>query len=333
VYAGHYSVLKDEIITLLKPQKTTEELNIGWWVDATLGAGGHAEAALTRHPSLQLLGIDADEQMMALAKDRLAPFSSRISYYAGFFDTFFINRIDNRPIHTVLMDLGICMYHYKESGRGFSFTQHEPLDMRLRSSLVTQGEISSPTVADLLAKLSVQELQNLLQNYGNEPYSHRIAVAIVARRTQQPFLFSDDLAEFITTVTPKVWHGRNTKKGKQTYIHPATKTFQALRIAVNKELERVQNGVSMAFTQLSLNGKLGVITFHSGEDRIVKHLFSHLTKNCRCSPAQLRCNCTGPLAKFISPANGLVPSQAEVALNPASRSARFRAVQRIQLGD
>ncbi len=333
MYTGHYSVLKDEIISLLKPQQTDEELALGWWVDATLGAGGHAEAALAHYPPLQLLGIDADEQMMALAKNRLTPFGSRMSYYAGFFDTFFAHRPDNRPLHTILMDLGICMYHYKESGRGFSFTAHEPLDMRLRSSLEASDELISPSAADLLARMSTQELQTLLQNYGNEPYSARIAGAIVARRTTEPFLYSDDLAAFIVSVTPKVWHGRDAKGVKQKTIHPATRTFQALRIAVNKELERVQNGLAMAFAQLSLHGKLGVITFHSGEDRIVKHFFAQLTRKCRCAPAQLRCNCSGPLAKFISPVSGLLPSAGEIALNPASRSARFRAVQRIQEGD
>lgn len=330
VYTGHYSVLKNEIIALLKPQKTAEELTCGWWVDATLGAGGHAEAALTLYPALEVLGIDADEQMMALAKARLAPFGARMHYYAGFFDTFFAQRSDDRPLHTVLMDLGLCMYHYKESGRGFSFTLHEPLDMRLRSLLDGQEEISTPSAADLLAKMSVKELQTLLQNYGNEPYSARIAAAIVARRVTEPFLFSDDLAQFIASVTPKP---RYTKGAKQKTIHPATRTFQALRIAVNKELERVQNGLVMAFAQLSLDGKLGVITFHSGEDRIVKHFFAHLTKNCRCPADQLRCNCTGPLARFVTPSSGLLPSEQEIALNPASRSARFRAVQRIQLGE
>jgi 16S rRNA (cytosine1402-N4)-methyltransferase len=310
----HRSVLLQECLDLLAPEKTDALM-----VDGTLGEGGHTEAFLSSYPTLRVIGIDADVRIQARARERLAPFGERVCFYPGWSDAFFREYpVDAKRPDIILLDLGISLFHYEKSGRGFSFRADEELDMRLDPS-------SGPSAADLVNQTGETELANLIYEYGEERYSRRIARAIVEARAASRISTARELAEIVFASVPGPYrHGR---------IHPATRTFQALRIAVNGELDRLPRLLDLALEALAPGGKLGVITFHSLEDRVVKNFFRDKAKRCTCPPEVPICTCGGRPKVELLTKKPLSASDAEIGENAPSRSAHLRAVRKIAYGD
>ncbi len=287
----HRSVLVDEVLRFLEPSGPESVL-----VDATLGEGGHSACFLQRYPSLKIIGVDVDATMAARGAARLAEHGDRVEIVNAWFDEFF-SESSVRP-DRVLLDLGISMYHFSLSGRGFSFRSDEPLDMRLEGG-------SGASAADLVNTLGARELADLIFRYGEERLSRRIASRIVDAREESPVTTSKELADIIwRAVPPNYRHGR---------IHPATRTFQALRIAVNGELERVERVIPLVLDRLKAGGRLGIISFHSLEDRIVKHRF--------------RDAAAAGDYEVLTP-RPVTPTEVEVRENPAARSAKLRVIER-----
>ena len=310
----HTSVLLQECLSLLAPEKPGALM-----VDGTLGEGGHTEAFLTAFSDLRVIGIDADVRIQARARERLAPFGERVCFYPGWSDVFFEEypSIDKKP-DIILIDLGISLFHYEKSGRGFSFRTDEPLDMRLDPS-------TGDSAADIVNTMNETDLANLIYEFGEEQYSRRISRAICEARRTAPFATARSLADCIFSAVPAAYrHGR---------IHPATKTFQALRIAVNNELSRLPRLLSLAFGCLVPGGKLGLITFHSLEDRIVKNYFRDLGKACICPPEVPICKCGGRPRAEVLTKKAVSASEEEIARNSPSRSAHLRVVRKIAYGD
>jgi 16S rRNA (cytosine1402-N4)-methyltransferase len=306
----HTPVLLEETIEYLAPRGEGELL-----VDATMGEGGHSRAFLSRFPDLKVIGVDADPEIQGIARRRLEEFGDRVHFYSGWAQDFFAAYPGElkRP-DTILVDLGISLFHYEKSGRGFSFRKDEALDMRLDVS-------GGSTAADLINRLPEKELADLLYNNGGERYSRRIARAIAEQRGRGRITNSAALAELAGQAVPASYrHGP---------VHPATRTFQALRIAVNGELSRLPHLLEGALRVLEPGGRLGVITFHSLEDRIVKNFFREQNKNCTCPPEAPICRCEGRRAVTILTRKGVTPGDDEISRNPPSRSARLRVVEKV----
>jgi 16S rRNA (cytosine1402-N4)-methyltransferase len=267
----HVPVLLQEVILALQPHGG------GVYLDGTVGAGGHSAALLTASaPDGQLFGFDQDTEALALAGDNLARFGDRVHLFHGNFRQLarLCRRYQVPAANGVLLDLGVSSMQFDQAGRGFSFQADGPLDMRMNQDA---GE----TAAELVNTLPETELANLIYQYGEERQSRRIARAIVQKR---PIFTTARLAEVIAGAIK--WHGKRRPK-----IHPATRTFQALRIAVNDELGVLEAVLPQALTLLQPGGRLAVITFHSLEDRIVKQFFKQESRDCICPPEQLICTC------------------------------------------
>lgn len=311
----HTPVLLQECLTMLSPAGEPFE-HKAVMCDSTLGEGGHTSAFLSKFPELTVIGIDADASIQQRAKERLAPFGERIYFYNGWFNDFYESYPVGLPKpDIILFDLGISVYHYERSGRGFSFRYDEPLDMRLDSSA---GE----SAADIVNGMREEELANLIYLYGEEKLSRRIAKAIAEARKGGHINSSKALADIIYDAVPAYYqHGA---------IHPATRTFQALRIAVNSELRRLPKALHAAFNDLNAGGKMGVITFHSLEDRIVKNYFRNLGRQCVCPPEVAQCRCGGVPCAEVLTHKPVEPTEGEIQSNPPSRSAKLRAVRKIR---
>jgi len=293
----HRPVLLEEVISLLAPVDPAG-LPAQILVDATLGEGGHSDCFLRRFPDLVVVGVDADPVMLSRAKERLAAHGSRVTYVNAWFDEYF-DTSDVEP-DRVLLDLGISMFHFSRSGRGFSFKSDEPLDMRLDPS-------SGTSAKELVNTLEEAELADLIYQLSEERLSRRIAAAICRERSDTPVRTAKQLADLVWRAAPPSYrYGR---------IHPATRTFQALRIAVNGELDRVRRVIPAILGRLRTAGRLGIISFHSLEDRVVKHMFRDAA-----SDGAFRVLTKKPI----------VPSDEESAENPAARSAKFRVIERIE---
>ena len=306
----HTPVLLEETVKYLAPRKAGELM-----IDATVGEGGHSYAFLSQFPELHVIGIDADPQILKTASERLGSFGERVRFYSGWSHDFFAEYPGGykRP-DTILMDLGVSLFHYEKSGRGFSFRYDEKLDMRIDTS-------SGLSAAELIERLSEMDLADLIYANGEERYSRRIARAITEAKSSGMIASSALLAEIIErSVPPKYRHGP---------IHPATRTFQALRIAVNGELSRLADLLEAAFRVLESGGRLGVISFHSLEDRIVKNFFREKNKDCICPPEAPICKCGGQRTVTILTRKGISAGEEEIRKNPPSRSARFRAVEKV----
>lgn len=306
----HIPVLLQETVEVLAVQPG------GRYIDCTLGAGGHAAAILERSsPGGQLLGIDADPEAISRATARLEAYSgSTLLINENFVNLQAICiKYDFLPVHGILFDLGLSSYQLEENGRGFSFQHDAPLDMRLSPT-------QEVTAADIVNTYSETELAHLIKTYGEESYSHKIARYIVQKR---PIKTTLQLAQ---TIEEAVGGGR----GK---IHPATKTFQALRIAVNQELENLESALKQAMNLLGFEGRLVVISYHSLEDRIVKHLMQRESKDCICPLGTPTCVCGHTANLRLINRKVITPSPIEVHLNPRSRSAKLRAAERIVTQD
>ena len=311
----HTSVLLNETLEWLSPENESFADN-AFMVDSTLGEGGHSFAFLNRYKNLRIIGLDADQKIQARAKERLSCFGDRMNFHLGWFNDFYANYPDNLPKpNLILFDLGISVFHYERSGRGFSFRYDEELDMRLNDS---EGKSAS----DIVNTMREDELANLIFNYSEERYSRRIARAIVENRQLAPITNSKVLAQIIYDCVPAGYrHGG---------IHPATKTFQALRIAVNAELNRLPEALNSAFDVLEVGGKMGVITFHSLEDRIVKNTFRNWAKVCSCPPEQPICTCGGSPKVELLTRKPIGPTEEEVKENSPSRSAKLRVIRKLR---
>ncbi|MDR3276241.1 MAG: 16S rRNA (cytosine(1402)-N(4))-methyltransferase RsmH [Treponema sp.] len=308
--AVHTPVLPAETIQYLAPRKAGELM-----VDANLGEGGHAELFLSRFPELHLIGIDADPAILVQARKHLAAFGSRIEFYSGWSQDFFAAYLQGkkRP-DTILFDLGISFFHYEMGGRGFSFRKDEPLDMRLDTS---RGE----RAADLLARLPERELADLIYKNGEERYSRHIARGIVEARRHGTIAGSAALAAIVERSVPPAYRRRP--------LHSATRTFQALRIAVNGELDRLPELLGNALEILESGGRMGVISFHSLEDRIVKCFFRD--RDFSRDPEEPIDREKGRARLRILTRKPLAPGEAEIRSNPASRSAKLRVVEKLPL--
>lgn len=303
----HVPVMVREVVEALRPFEG------GWFVDCTLGLGGHGEALLEASPQVRLLGVDRDGGALALAKRRLLRFGERLRTFAGDFRdvTGWSALLPEAPAG-ILTDLGVSSYQLK-AGRGFSFRDERALDMRMDPS---QGEPASA----LLERLSEEDLVRILREFGEEPFARPIARAIAAAKREAPLESAARLAKVVEAAVPARARGR---------LHPSTRTFQALRIAVNDELRGLGAFVERAVETLRPGGRLAVLAYHSLEDRPVKEALRRLARGCVCPPRLPVCTC-GRLPRVTLPhRKALRPSPEEVAANPASRSARLRvAVKR-----
>ena len=306
----HTPVLLEETLKYLAPRKAGELM-----VDATVGEGGHLYAFLSQFPQLRAIGIDADAEILAVARQRLEGFGERLQFYSGWSHDFFAEYPGEykRP-DTILIDLGISLFHFEKGRRGFSFRYDEKLDMRIDVS-------SGISAAELIARLSEKDLADLLYANAEERYSRRIARAIGEAKADGAITSSTVLAEIIERAVPSAYrHGP---------IHPATRTFQALRIAVNGELSRLDGLLEAAFRVLEPGGRLGVISFHSLEDRLVRNFFREKNRDCICPPQAPICKCRGQRMVTVLTRKGLAAGEEEIRRNPPSRSARFRAVEKV----
>ncbi len=289
----------------------------GIYIDGTVGGGGYAEAILkASEPDGILLGLDWDEAAVARTAERLKSYGSRVilekASFAGLPEV--AARHGIAQADGIVVDLGVSSFQLDDPARGFSFSQDGPLDMRM-------DQEKTMTAADLVNSLPERELADLIFRLGEEKWSRRIARAIVRRREEQSFSRTGELAGLVAAAVPP------TKDSRR--IHPATRTFQALRLAVNGELETLRNFIPRAFELLRTGGRLCVVAFHSLEDRIVKEQFREWGKSCRCPADVLRCQCEGrPLAKLLT-RKPLRPDETEAAANPRARSARLRALERL----
>jgi 16S rRNA (cytosine1402-N4)-methyltransferase len=310
---GHLPVLVEEVMTMLAPAPGSLQ------IDATLGGGGHAERILeASSPDGRLLGLDADAAAIARVVARLGPrYGDRLVVRRSNFRE--LARVapaaDFGAVDGLLFDLGLSGFQLADRERGFGIRTGGPLDMRFDAS---QGI----PAAELLATLDAVQLTALFRRYGEEPRALRIARAIVAARQTAPITTAEELAGLIVRVAPGAIPGRRR-------IHPATRVFQALRIAVNAELDALEEALGAAVDLLRPGGRLVVLSYHSLEDRIVKRFFQAERRGCTCPPNLPICVCgRSPRLRLVTRPS-LTPSAAEIAANPRARSARLRAAERL----
>ncbi len=304
----HYSVMKQEVLTHLVPLS-----NEGVIVDCTLGEGGHSEAFLSTYPGITVAGVDRDPEMIKRAGERLERFGTRFTAYNSWFDDFLSNYPTGLPApQCILMDLGISMYHYEASRRGFSFLAEENLDMRL-------DQTQKLSAADVVNSYYEKDLADIIYQYGEERYSRRIAKALCEARKSVPVQSARELRDIVYHAVPQGY-----RRGR---IHPATRTFQALRIEVNSELSRLRSALPAAISLLPEGGRIAVISFHSLEDRIVKHLFRLYAGRAPGDDEQTEQFSDSPALRLITK-KPVTPGAQELHENQASRSAKLRAAER-----
>ncbi len=311
--------------TLHRPVLLTELLGAlavrpnGTYVDANLGGGGHAEAVLEASgPRGLLLGIDADGGAIAMSRVRLAPFGDRLSTFHGS-STHLARAITDAgfsEVDGVYFDLGLSSDQLVDRERGFGIRAGGLLDLRFDTRT---GE----SAAELIAQASAAELEQIFRDYGEEPHAAKIARAIVATRVSAPITTAEDLAALVEQSVPK-------RYGPPSRIHPATRVFQALRIAVNDELTALSTALAAAIAALRVGGRIVVLTYHSLEDRIVKQAFAAAARDCICPPRVPVCTCTNQATLRLITKHPITASEEEIAANPRSRSAKLRAAERLE---
>lgn len=274
------------------------------FVDGTLGGGGHSEEVIRRFgDSVVMIGIDLDPDAISRTKERLSPLKANIRYAEGSFRNIdaILDSLGVAQVDKVLLDIGLSSNQFEDSGRGFSFQKDEPLVMSFKKELGPEDL----TAREIVNTWDLENIQAILEGYGEEQFAWKIAKAIVARRELQPIETTFQLVEIIKIATPKFYHHRR--------IHPATKTFQALRITVNDEINSLKEGMVKSFGRLNPGGRLAVISFHSLEDRAVKQYFKNLDSRDEAT---------------IVTKKPIVPSLEEIAENPRSRSAKLRILEK-----
>ncbi len=288
----------------------------GVLVDCTAGGGGHAEALLASSPHLRLVGIDRDPEALEATQRRLQGFGERVVLVRRSFAELsaVIEELRVGSIQGVLYDLGVSSLQLERPERGFQYRDPAPLDMRMDRS----GPL---TAADVVNSYSEDRLAKILADFGEERFAARIARAIVRRRERQPFLGGEDLASVVTGAIPAATKRRGP--------HPARRTFQALRIEVNQELEQLRASLPQATDRLAPAGRLAVISYHSLEDRIVKRTMAEEARGCRCPASFPICVCGAQARLRLLTTRPIRPTPAEVEANPRSRSARLRVAERL----
>jgi 16S rRNA (cytosine1402-N4)-methyltransferase len=275
------------------------------FVDGTLGGGGHSEEVAKRFgDSVVMIGIDLDPEAISRATARLSSLNSNVKYLQGSFrniDTL-LNSVGVTKVNKILLDIGLSSNQFEDSGRGFSFQKDEPLIMSFKKELKPEDL----TAREIVNTWELENIATILSAYGEEQFSWKIAKAIVARREIKSIETTTDLVEIIKIATPKWYHHKK--------IHPATKTFQALRITVNDEIESLKDGVIKGFELLEKDGRLAVISFHSIEDRIVKNFYKEKVEE--------------GVGKILAK-KPIIPTETEIKENPRSRSAKLRIIQKI----
>ncbi|MFP4434215.1 MAG: 16S rRNA (cytosine(1402)-N(4))-methyltransferase RsmH [Planctomycetota bacterium] len=298
---GHVPVLADDVLELLRPERAK------LIVDCTVGLGGHSCMLLDRAPSdARLIGIDVDETNLRQARENLAEFGERVRLFQANFSqlTTVLDEADESSVDAILADLGVASTQLDDAERGLSFQADGPLDMRLDPRL-------DETAEGLINRLSERELADLIYEYGQERYSRRVARAIVQQRKKGRIATTGQLADIVSRSLPRP--ARSTRRG----VHPATRTFQALRIAVNDEMSVLETLLDSLPNALAPGGRAAVISFHSLEDRPVKHTFNRLAAD-------------GTVEVLTK--KPITPGPDEMARNPRSRSAKLRAIERINTG-
>lgn len=309
--APHRPVLLFEAVELLATERG------GLFVDATLGLGGHSEAILEASPDTRVLGIDRDREAIRLASARLARFGTRFrAAHANFREiSRILDEAGEKETSGILADLGVSSLQFDTPERGFSFRHDAPLDMRMDAT----GD--EETAAELLERLPEEEIARVIYEYGEERKSRRIARWIVERRERgEPLKMTGELAALVARAV-------GFKRGDR--VHPATRTFQALRIAVNGELEGLGEFVETAIDLLQTRGRLAVISFHSLEDRVMKRTLRRLSGQCECGRRIPVCACGARHAVEVLTRRPVVPSEQELEENPRARSAKLRACSKL----
>ncbi len=308
---AHVPVLLREVLEALRPERG------GVFVDATLGLGGHAEALLDAAPSVRLVGIDRDPEALAFARARLARFGDRFVAVEGRHEelALHLDGLGFPEVDGVLADLGVSSMQLDRAERGFSFMKDGPLDMRMGRT--------GPTAADLVAELPGEELARVFRDYGEEPRAKAVARAVVSARENAPIRTTGELRALVAKAI-----GGRREEGRD----PATRVFQALRIATNRELVELERFLDDAIARLSLGARVAVLSYHSLEDRIVKDVFRDRAAGCTCPPSFPVCVCSRRRVLALVTKKPIRPSDEEVLENRRSRSARLRVAERIAPG-
>lgn len=308
----HIPVLMDPVMELLDIRPGCS------YADLTAGDGGHTASIASRLEAGRIIASDRDASALDRARANLSSYGDRITFVHGNFKNIFpvLDRLKVSSLDGILVDLGISRYQLTTADRGFSIMNDGPLDMRMDRS-------EPESAADLVNRLSAVELEAILKDFGEERFARRIANGIVERRRSKKFSTTSELADLVVRVKPKL-------PAYKQRIHPATQTFQALRIAVNRELEGLGEFCSEAIERLSKDGRLLIITFHSLEDRIIKRQFQLEAGRCICFKPADMCRCPRIKKIDILTRKPIIPDEDEVRNNPAARSAKLRAVKRIK---
>lgn len=305
----HYTVMKNEAVDALNCQDGLI------YVDCTLGGGGHSELILKRiQPNGRLISFDVDQDAIDAATERLKNYKNltivKNSYtnIKQVFKDLGIEKITGG----ILFDLGASYHQLTKQERGFSFAKEAPLDMRFNMD-------SDFSAYDVVNNYKEEELVKIFSEYGEERFSKRIAKAIVQKRQAKPIQTTTELADIIVEATPKI----------KSSIHPATRVFQAIRIEVNHELQNVKNTLTDVLDLLDFNAIISVISFHSLEDRVVKHVFKYYSTRCHCEKNQMICNCPPPILELVNK-KPIMATEQEIKENPPSRSAKLRVAKCIR---
>ncbi len=302
----HQPVLYQQIIHAIRPKSP------GYYLDGTVGAGGHAWHILeASRPDGHLLGLDVDPQALALARQRLSVYGDRVTLVQASYTSLAeqMSQMGWTAVQGIVLDLGVSSMQLDTAGRGFSFQFDGPLDMRFNPEAQVKAE-------DLVNMLSEGDLADLIWRYGEDRQSRRIAQAIVRAR---PLHSTRQLAETIA----------RAKGGQREQIHPATRTFQALRIAVNQELQSLEKVMPQAINALAPGGRLAIISFHSLEDRLVKHFYQRESQDCICPPEQPVCTCQHRASIRMITRHPIVAEEAEIRENGRARSAKLRVAEKL----
>lgn len=306
----HRPVLLDECIQALNIRPD------GWYLDGTLGRGGHSEQIVRRLTTGRLICVDRDRAALDAARERLAPWLDRVELIHSNFDQVdrILDKLSLSGVDGMLFDLGVSSPQLDEGSRGFSYRTDAPLDMRMDRD-------EGLTAADIVNVWSREELKRIISQYGEERYATPIAGAIVRRRGDRPIASTLELADIIKSAMPA--------KSLREKQHPAKRTFQAIRIAVNDELGSVERMLQRAVPRLNKGGRLAVITFHSLEDRIVKTGLAGFARGCTCPPDFPVCVCgKTPEIRLINK-KPIIPTQQEIEENPRARSAKLRSAEKL----
>jgi 16S rRNA (cytosine1402-N4)-methyltransferase len=304
----HTPILVEELLNLfsISPNSVI--------IDCTTGEGGHSNIFASKLNSGQLISLDRDKDILDIAKKRLCTLNknviikqSNFSNLSNVLDELNVNKAD-----FIFYDLGISMYHYKKANRGFSFENSDSLDMRLDKE-------KDLTAYDIVNHFSQKDISNIIYHLGEEKKANIIAKKIITERTKSKIKSAKELDNIICSVI----NTRNTK------LNPSTKTFQALRIFVNNEFSHIESGVIQGIRRLNIGGRIGVISFHSLEDRIIKNIFKHFSLSCICPDEVLKCECGGVATLKLLTKKPISPTNKEIINNPSARSAKLRVAEKV----